>query len=141
MPAYKAKYLKKAIESVLNQSYKDFELLIVNDASPEDLDIIVKEFTDERIKYYVNPKNLGKINLVDNWNLCLSYSCGEYFVLASDDDIYHEDFLNDLILLLDKYPNTNIAHARAALIDKSDNIISIFPSCPELECSLDFIQQ
>lgn len=141
MPAYKAKYLKKAIESILNQSYKDFELIIVNDESPEDLSIIVNEFKDERIKYYVNPKNLGKINLVDNWNLCLSYSCGEYFVLASDDDIYHEDFLRDVISLLDKYPETNIAHARAALIDKNDNIISISPSCPEFESCLDFIHQ
>ena len=44
IPAYKRKYLKEAIDSCLSQTFKDFELIIVNDASPEDLDSIVNSY-------------------------------------------------------------------------------------------------
>ena len=54
IPAYKARFLKECIESILAQTYKDFELIIVNDASPEDLTSIVKSFNDPRIRYYIN---------------------------------------------------------------------------------------
>ena len=57
MPAYKAKYLHMAIESILKQSYKDFELIIVNDASPENLKDIVDYYDDDRIIYKENDKN------------------------------------------------------------------------------------
>ena len=52
LPAYKAKYLKDAIDSILSQTYSQFELIIVNDASPEDLDSIIYSCQDDRIKYY-----------------------------------------------------------------------------------------
>ena len=44
IPAFKAKYLKECIDSILAQTYKDFELIIVNDASPEDIDSVVKPY-------------------------------------------------------------------------------------------------
>ena len=54
LPAYKARFFREAIESILNQTYSEFELIIVNDASPEDLDSIVNSYSDERIRYYRN---------------------------------------------------------------------------------------
>lgn len=51
IPAYKQKYLYEAIESCLVQSYKDFELIVVDDASPEDLKSIVDMFSDPRLRY------------------------------------------------------------------------------------------
>lgn len=56
IPAFKQQYLQECIESILAQTYRDFEIVIVNDASPEDLDSIVNSFTDFRIRYYVNKK-------------------------------------------------------------------------------------
>ena len=58
IPIYKATFLRECIESVLSQTYKDFEVIIVNDASPEDLTSIVKSFDDSRIKYYVDRKSV-----------------------------------------------------------------------------------
>ena len=46
LPAYKARFFREALDSILAQTYKDFELIIVNDASPEDLDSIVKSYDD-----------------------------------------------------------------------------------------------
>ena len=68
IPAYKRKFLCDAISSCLIQTYKNFEIIIVDDASPEDLKSVVDQFHDSRIKYYRNEKNCGAINVVDNWN-------------------------------------------------------------------------
>ncbi|WP_201286830.1 glycosyltransferase family 2 protein [Klebsiella pneumoniae] len=68
IPAYKAKYLYNCIESILNQTYTNFELIIVNDASPEDLDTLVSRFNDERIIYSTNEKNYGAEEVIGNWN-------------------------------------------------------------------------
>ena len=64
LPAYKAKYLKEAIDSILGQTYTDFELIIVNDASPEDVDSIVAAYDDKRMQYYKNEKNLTYLHIV-----------------------------------------------------------------------------
>lgn len=77
IPAYKAAYLKECIDSILSQSYPNFELVIVNDDSPENLDAIVKKNKDKRIRYYVNDSNVGALNVVDNWNKCLGLAIGD----------------------------------------------------------------
>jgi glycosyltransferase involved in cell wall biosynthesis len=141
LPAFKAKYFRQAIDSILRQTYSHFELIIVNDASPEDLTSIVESYKDERIQYYVNEKNIGSNNLVDNWNLCLSYAKGEYFVLASDDDIYHPEFLEEMYALSLRYPNVDLFHCRLQVIDNDDNVIAVSSPCLEYESDLDFINQ
>lgn len=108
IPAYKALYLKEAIQSVLNQDYKNIELIIVNDNSPEDLDNIVLSFNDERINYYTNNENLGKTSIVLNWNKCLSYAKGDFFTLICDDDLMKKDFISTMIELAEKNPSCNV---------------------------------
>ena len=88
LPAYKAKFLGEAIDSILAQTYTNFELIIVNDASPEDLESIVKLYDDPRIQYYTNKVNVGGKDLIAQWNYSITYAKGEYLILASDDDIY-----------------------------------------------------
>ena len=51
LPVFKAKYLSESIDSILNQTMSDFELIIVNDQSPDDIDSIVFSFNDSRIQY------------------------------------------------------------------------------------------
>ena len=80
IPAYKQKYLSEAIESCLAQTYQEFEVIIVDDASPEYLKSVVDKFDDTRIRYYRNEKNCGALNVVDNWNICLSYATGDYVI-------------------------------------------------------------
>jgi glycosyltransferase involved in cell wall biosynthesis len=139
IPAYKAKYLKVAIQSVLNQTFNDYELIIVNDNSPEDLDEIVKSFTDERIKYYKNEINLGKESVVKSWNKCLEYASGDFFVIFSDDDIYESDFIEKMYNLLSSWPKVNIVHCRVRIIDGNNETIEYSPSCPEYENIIDFM--
>ncbi|MGS3108146.1 glycosyltransferase, partial [Escherichia coli] len=83
------------IDSILSQTFKDFELIIVNDASPENLDSIISSYDDTRIRYYKNDKNCGAENVIDNWNKCLSFANGDYFILMGDDDKLDEDYLSE----------------------------------------------
>lgn len=118
VPAFKRKYLKECIDSVLSQTYKDFELIIVNDASPEDLDSVVKQYDDSRIRYYVNEKNCGAIDVVDNWNICLGYAKGEYVICMGDDDRLIPNCLEEYSKLIDKYPGIGLLHGWTEIIDE-----------------------
>lgn len=140
MPTFKALYFEKALRSLLNQSYKNIEIIIVNDASPEDIDSVVLTFSyDQRIRYFKNLVNLGATSLVSNWNKCLTLAKGELFILASDDDLYQENFVAEMVSLSKKYPNTDLFHSRVARIDKDGNILNLTPSCPEFENCFDFV--
>lgn len=61
MPCYKRQFLGKAIESILAQTYDDFELVVVNDASPENLYEVVNSISDPRLRYEENITNLGAV--------------------------------------------------------------------------------
>ncbi len=139
IPAFKAKYLQKALESALNQQYKDFEIIVVNDHSPENLAKIVYQYDDPRISYYENEVNLGKENVVNAWNKCVGYAKREYCLLFSDDDILHPEFLGEIKTLIDKYPSTDLFYCRTAVVDGNDHVIRYSSASPEFENVLDFI--
>lgn len=133
IPAYKATFLKECIDSVLAQTYLDYELIIVNDASPEDIDGIINSYSDSRIRYYKNAKNFGATNVVDNWNKCLSLAIGEYFVLMGDDDMMCSDYLEEFIILINKHPKLEVYHCRTMIIDKNSDFITLTETRPEIE--------
>lgn len=133
IPAYKRTYLREAIESVLGQSYKDFELIILNDASPEDLDSIVNSFDDVRIRYYKNTKNCGAINVVNNWNKCLEYAIGDYIICMGDDDRLMPLCLEEYAKLIEKYPGLGVYHAWTEIIDEDGNFYKMQQPRPIIE--------
>ena len=138
LPAYKAHFLKEAIDSILAQTYTNFELIIVNDASPDDLDSIISIYDDSRIQYYVNAQNLGGKDLIAHWNNTITIAKGEYLILASDDDIYHHKYLEKMNQLVDRYPQVNLLRPRKQNIDSSGNIIDVNGWLPELCSPLEF---
>lgn len=118
IPAYKSLYLKECIESILLQTYSNFEIVIVDDASPENLSAIVSQFQDQRIRFYRNEKNCGALNVVDNWNICLSYAKGDYIICMGDDDKLLPNCLQEYVRLIEQYPNRHIYHARTEIINE-----------------------
>lgn len=133
IPAYKKQYLKECIDSILAQTYTDFELIIVNDASPEDLDSIVNCYSDDRLRYYKNGKNCGAINVVDNWNKCLEYSKGDYIICMGDDDRLQPNCLEVYSALIDKYPGLGVYHAWTELIDENSDFLNVTAARCEYE--------
>lgn len=141
IPAYKVTYLKEAVASAVGQTYRNIEIIVVNDHSPYDVDHVVESFNDVRIRYYTNDKNIGGTDLVAQWNKCLSYAQGEFFCLLCDDDVYHPDFVKELVALSEKYPAVDVFRARTKEIDIKGNINDVFPSSPEYETAYDYMWQ
>lgn len=139
LPVYKNQYLALSIQSILNQTYNDFELIIINDGSPDPVEEIVRQFKDTRIKYHTNKSNLGKNDLVSIWNLVLEKASGEYFVLASDDDYYEPAFLEKMVHKAFLYPDTDIFHCRFRIVDVKGETIDVSESCSEKEDVYDFM--
>lgn len=133
IPAYKAKFLSETIQSCLDQSYSRFELIIVDDASPEDIVGVVGAYKDDRIRYYRNENNYGAVNLVDNWNKCLNYAYGDYVICMGDDDKLASNCLEDYLDLIKKYPKLNVYHTRTVIIDEESNVWQIQEQRPEFE--------
>ena len=119
LPAYKAAFLKLSIESIVSQTSKDWELVVVDDKSPEDLKSIVSQFSDARIRYYRNEENLGGRNLVNQWNHCISFAEGDWIVLAADDDLYAPSFCEECINLIRKYPDVDLVRSRVEQVDEN----------------------
>ena len=133
IPAYKDTFLKECIDSVLCQTYGDFEVIVVNDASPNDLDSIVNSYHDSRLRYYKNEKNYGAIKMVENWNHCLEYTTGDFVINIGDDDRLLPNCLEDYNRLIKKHPDLDVFHTRLQFINEESKIIDFQEARPERE--------
>ena len=136
VPAYKSQFLKECIDSILVQTYTNFELIIVNDNSPQNLDSIVSQYHDVRIRYYKNKVGFGAENVVGNWNKCLEYATGDFIICMGDDDKLLPNCLEDYVKLIEKYPTLNLYHTMTEIIDANSEIFNIQESRPERESML-----
>lgn len=133
VPCYKDLFLDECINSILAQTYDNFELILVNDGSPYDLDKIIESYRDDRIRYYKREKGLGAKCLVENWNDCVKYAIGEYIIMMGDDDKLLPNCLQDYIYLIEKYPTLDIYHMRLEYINEEGNVISLQKDGPDWE--------
>ena len=88
------KLLKKAVKSVLNQSFEDFELIIVNDCSPDKTEKFIKSLKDKRVRYFKTEKNCGSDSKPKN--IGIKNAKGTYITFLDDDDFYRQDALRIL---------------------------------------------
>jgi glycosyltransferase involved in cell wall biosynthesis len=139
IPAYKSRHLKECIESIFNQTYQGFELIVLNDNSPQPVEETVLQFDKNRIRYYKNESNVGAVKLVDNWNKCLSLSQGEYILIMGDDDVLEPDYLAEFLDLMSKYPGLHVYHCRSQIIDDTGQTQMLTPACPSFESVYDSI--
>ena len=139
IPAYKCDYLKDAIQSAINQTYNNIEILIVDDKSPYDVYSIVNTFNDSRIRYIRNSENIGGEDPANNWNKCLREAQGDYFCLLCDDDLYMPTFVEMMLKLATKYEHTHIFRSRVSVIDIEGKCIDMYPTSPEFETSENYM--
>ena len=93
----KREYLCTAIESILNQTFKDFEFIIVDDCGENNLDEIIEKYNDKRIKIIKNDKNRG---LVYSLNHGIKEAKGEYIVRMDTDDIANKKRIEKLYMVI-----------------------------------------
>src|SRR5258708_2549501 len=100
IPVYRgAAHLRAAIDSVLSQTFRDIELLIVDDNSPDDSFAIACSYEDPRVRHLRNPRNLGAEG---NWNRCLEEAAGRYIKVLPQDDILSADCLQRQVEVLER---------------------------------------
>lgn len=117
IPAYNGeKFIQEAIDSVIAQTFTDFEIIIVDDRSTDNTVNIIKSYTDKRIRFFQNEKNLG---LIGNWNKALSYATGEYIKILPDDDLIYPNCLKLQVEVLDNDPDKEVA-----LVSGRKNVIN-----------------
>jgi glycosyltransferase involved in cell wall biosynthesis len=131
-------YLADSIESLLGQSYEDFELIISDNASTDDTADICRRYEkqDSRIRYFRQKHNIGG---APNHNFLVEQARGELFKWASDDDLYARDLLKLCVDALDEFPDVVLAHSWTAVIDASGTVTQAVryglatasPSAPE----------
>ncbi len=105
------KYIAETLQSVFNQTYTNLEIIIVDDLSTDKTVDIIKSFNDDRIKLYINDKNLG---IGDNTNKALSLSTGEFIMMQDHDDISSPSRAELQLKCLQDYPDVTgvTLHAR-----------------------------
>lgn len=126
MPVYNgAQYIPEAIESILNQTFSDFQLLISDNASTDQTREICGEYVerDNRVLYYRQKDNLG---MVGNFNYVAQCDVAEYFKWAAHDDILKPDYLQRCIDLLDANPFLSMAHCPTSRVDDQGKWLGIY---------------
>jgi hypothetical protein len=127
IPTYRyGRFLRQAIESVLNQTFTDFELIVSDDASPDDSAAIIAEYSarDQRIRGHCHPTNLG---MVQNWNWCLEQARGEFVKFVFGDDLlYSPESLGTLVRMLELEPRAALAASARAIVDENSRPIELW---------------
>jgi glycosyltransferase involved in cell wall biosynthesis len=117
LPVYNGeKFICETIDSILGQTFKDFELIICDNASTDRTEEICQAYVsqDRRIRYYRNQENLGAAR---NYNIVFELSAGEYFKWAAHDDLCSPTFLEKCVEVLDRIPTAVLSYPRLTYID------------------------
>lgn len=113
-----ARYLSERIESILNQTYNDLELIILDDASTDDSHRVLARYHSKPcVRMVVSTTNSGAA--FPQWNRGIYLAKGEYVWIAESDDIADPHFLEVLIPLLDENPNVGLGYCQSRIIDEN----------------------
>lgn len=107
-------HVGEAIDSVLRQSFEDFELIVIDDCSEDDSDRVIRSFDDPRIRYIRNQKR-ERTTLVNNG--INKYSSGRYIAIHHSDDLFEPDKLEKQVAYLEQHTGCGAVFSHASLID------------------------
>ncbi len=128
MPSYNtAEYIKESIQSVINQSYTNWELIIVDDCSTDNTDDIVNSIDDERIIYLKNEKNSGA---AVSRNKALRMAKGKWIAFLDSDDLWYSQKLEKQIKFMEEN-NYHFSYTEYSQIDEKSQLIGVTVSGPK----------
>lgn len=125
MPTYNGEaFIREALDSLLAQDFKDFELIISDNASKDNTAKICKAYTkrDSRVKYYRNKENIGSNA---NFNKVLELARGKYFMWAADDDVWEPSFVSSMAYALEHNPKAVLSFCQFDVIDLNGKLAVI----------------
>jgi glycosyltransferase involved in cell wall biosynthesis len=119
IPSYNhEKYVSETIESILNQTFQDFEIIITDDGSSDKTVEKIKQFSDPRINLYIFKENEGACKALNN---SINNSNGKYIAYVSSDDVWEPDKLEKQVKFLDKNPRIAAVFTKVKVIDEESN--------------------
>ena len=133
LPVYNGeRFLRASIDSVISQTYQNWELLVVDDCSTDSTAAIVREYVqqDSRIKYFKNEVNL---RLPRNLNRGFSLAQGNYLTWTSDDNVFRPTALEKMYNALKEDEEAQFAYASCDITDEEDNVIEYMMLYPGIE--------
>lgn len=135
VPVYNgARYLPELLESLLAQTFTDFEVIVCDNASTDRTEEIGRAYAarDERIRYVRNPTNLGATG---NFRRSFDLSCGTYFRWAAADDVSAPQFLARCVEVLDREPDVVLAYPKTKFIDETGRVTSEYDDRLHIQCA------
>lgn len=117
VPSYNhAPYLAQRLDSILGQTYQDFELIFLDDASPDHTREVFAPYAgNPRIRAVFNERNSG--NVFKQWNRGLALATGDYVWVAESDDYAHPDFLATLVDVLETHPEVGVVYSESQKVN------------------------
>ena len=116
------RFLRASIDSVLNQSFRDFEGIVQDNASPEDPTPLVAALADARIRLFRNATNIGQTaNIVT----ACARAAGKYIAILGDDDLWRQDFLATLVPPLERDPEIVVSFCAHDVIDQHGRLDAV----------------
>ncbi|MFH1387070.1 MAG: glycosyltransferase [bacterium] len=115
----RSKYIKEAIQSALDQSFADYELIVIDDGSTDDTKRIVREFQSSKISYYYK----SHTNVADSRNYGISKACGEYLVWLDSDDVLMPECLRLELNEIEADQRLDVVYGDFTLIDENGVMI------------------
>ena len=133
-----ARYLPQRVESVLNQTFRDIEVILMDDCSPDDSRSIIAAYaaSDARIRVVLNEQNSG--STFKQWNKGIALAKGQYVWLAESDDYAHLELLSELVACLDAHPKAGLAYCDSISVDEKGKPLQEWKHvfCQSLETDL-----
>ena len=123
LPTYNGeKYIKESIESIINQTFQDWELIIVDDCSVDNTPLIIRQYVekDKRIKCIRNEKNQ---KLPNSLNIGFSHASGEYLTWTSDDNFYAENAISIMVDELSNNPAISMVYTGMIYVNESNFVL------------------
>lgn len=108
-------YLPETIQSAINQTYQNLEILVSDNGSTDNTEQVVKSFQDPRLRYVKQPRNIGPFN---NWKFCVDQARGVYFQFLFDDDAIDPDFIESCMTAADGKGDIGVILTGAREVDE-----------------------
>ncbi|MBI4870256.1 MAG: glycosyltransferase family 2 protein [Candidatus Riflebacteria bacterium] len=125
LPAHnRASYLREALASILRQTVTDFEVVVCDDASEDDLEAVVASFGDRRLRYFRQPRNSG---ICASRNACLARARGKYISWLDSDDLWHPGLLEAESAVLDGKAEVGLVHTAFDVIGADGQRLGDWP--------------
>jgi len=114
------KFVRECVQSTLNQTFQDFEIIITDDGSTDRTVEVIREFNDPRIRLDIHAYNKGACTAINN---CIQKASGEYISVLNSDDAWEPTKLEKQVAYLDEHPQVGAVFTKVAFIDEAGNLM------------------